>query len=137
MTRYYWYKNCPLCGPEGELTILHDIKGDKLYLQCAECYSVFSTPEAADGCGPSWLNLGEDEIEYVVPDREVIEERGWGKYALHWFDEERGISIETETENAGFLAVTMYALDHGRTEDAKKLSSLGGLAYLLFALRWS
>ena len=135
MTRYYWYKNCPLCGTEGELTILHDIKGDKLYLQCAECYSAFSTLEAADGCGPSWLNLGEDEVEYVVPDREVIEERGWGKYALHRFDDERGISIETE--NAGFLAATTYALDHGRQEDAKKLSGLGGLAYLLFALRWS
>lgn len=86
MTRYYWYKQCPICEGQGRLLILRDMTRNRMYLHCEECEWGWIDPEKADNPEAAFLTLDE-EFESEVPTLEQIQQYGWGKYALHFFDE--------------------------------------------------
>ena len=81
----YWYKNCPLCGHEGELFITKKESG-QLYLQCAECFWACDDPAAiADSSKGYVVDIDEymQRARAAVPTLEEIEAAGWAKYCQH------------------------------------------------------
>lgn len=87
MTRFYWYKPCPVCDGQGRLRIFRDVTHDAPYLHCEECESGFRDPEEASDPNASFLTLDED-FDYDVAGLEAIERYGWSRYALHRSDED-------------------------------------------------
>jgi hypothetical protein len=85
MTIRYWYKNCPRCGPEGELFISKRRESGTLCFQCAECFWACDDPASIDDY---WKGYEGDEDDFEAPTREEIERAGWGKYCLEEEDEE-------------------------------------------------
>ncbi|HXO42199.1 MAG TPA: hypothetical protein VN999_12160 [Thermoanaerobaculia bacterium] len=85
-TKYYWYKQCPICEGQGRLLILRDVTHDRLYLHCDECEWGWLDPELVDDVSAAFLTLDE-EFNSEAPTLEEIQRYGWERYALHSFEE--------------------------------------------------
>ncbi len=88
MTRYYWYKSCPMCGfgGGGRLTLYEDMTNQRLYLHCDECESGWLDPENAADPSAAFLTLNE-EFEARPASWATIQRFGWERYAPEFYDE--------------------------------------------------
>ncbi len=86
VTKYFWYKTCPICRGEGRLFIVEDQSNKRLYLHCEECSSGFLEPTNLDG-KHSFLTL-DLNFKYSLAEHNVISKYGWESYALNPVNQE-------------------------------------------------
>jgi len=80
MIKWYWYKFCPRCGEEGELTISRRVDTNELQFRCAECSWACAEPDMLDDFSSGYEGV---DMEWEPATREEIARAGWRQYAVH------------------------------------------------------
>jgi len=74
-----WYKNCPRCHEEGELTIVRRLDTQAIVFRCDECSWMCDRAECVDRYEDGYEGI---DIPYVYLSKDEIDAAGWGQYHL-------------------------------------------------------
>ena len=85
MTKYFWYRTCPVCE-QGRLLLFKDLTANRLYLHCEECEWGWHDPERAADKDAGFLTL-DQQFEAAPASVDDIQSFGWERYAVNEFDE--------------------------------------------------
>jgi len=71
----YWYRDCPICGPDGVLDVMKTNGDGPLFLLCDECFSRFDTPEEVDAGNAR--DVGDVKFTHASKDEIIAGNWAW------------------------------------------------------------